>query len=130
MPRPAAAPPAATEPRAADEPRAAAGPTAGDAARVLDEELLALLATRRYLLDWVAALREEDQPRLAGTPAQFLRAWSDSTARVIELLKARQALAAATDDTDALLEEVVAALEASPGLRSGGDAPEVPDDRA
>ncbi len=112
---------------------ASEGAGAADAAHLIDLELVVLLEGRRYFLDWVEDLRGEREsaepsaPRATGassagnSPAQFLRAWSDSTARVIQLLKARQALSAADDGSDALLLEVVAELERSPGLLVDSD---------
>lgn len=107
----------------------AAAAEGADAARLIDLELIVLLEGRRYFLDWVEALRAGDAPA-PGEPApkgaaaaatQFLRAWSDSTARVVQLLKARQALGAAGEDGyGPLLEQVVAELEASPGLLAEG----------
>ena len=106
---------------AAEGASAAGGP---DAARLIDLELIVLLEGRRYFLDWVESLRRDEEAApgdppsrgAAAAPAQFLRAWSDATARVVQLLKARQGLAGEEGAYGPLLEQVIAELERSPGL--------------
>jgi hypothetical protein len=98
--------------------------------RLMDLELLALIEGRRYFFEWIDALRRDSSAADAeaapggaphpANPAQFLRAWSDSTARLIQLLKARRALVA-RDGADAdILEALVTLLEESPGLHLAG----------
>jgi len=58
---------------------------------VIDEELRNLFRARALFMSWIGNLSErEDQPRV--NPTQFLRAWNDSTTRVIQLLRARRDL--------------------------------------
>lgn len=77
---------------------------------VLDRELRELAAARRMFLEWTQALlrgQEGSDALPKGlTPAQFLRAWNDSTARVIQLLRARHELGAAQGEVGELLDEV------------------------
>jgi hypothetical protein len=54
------------------------------------EELRELNQARTVMLSWISPGDEKEQ---AVSPAQFLRAWSDSTARALQLLRARRALA-------------------------------------
>jgi hypothetical protein len=75
---------------------------------ILESELASLLAARDLLMSWVKRMAGEEG-RPAVNPAQFLRAWSDSTGRVIQLLKARRELSGGPDD---LLDAVYAELEA------------------
>ena len=100
-----------------------AGPR-GDDLAVIDEELAQLLAARELFKAWVERTQTQDESPL--TPAQFLRAWGESTGRVIQLLKARRELGGGSQ-TDALLDAVYAELEAEL-LR--GWAPEQPQGEA
>ncbi len=90
--------------------------SAGDATQhdndraVIDEELARLLAARELFMAWVERTSQEEG-RDSLTPAQFLRAWGESTGRVIQLLKARRELGGGSQ-TDALLDAVYAELEA------------------
>lgn len=84
---------------------------------IIDRELARLFAVRELFLSWVQELRQDasQSPRDTGalrglSPAQFMRAWSDSTGRVIQLLRARRDLGGAR--SDALLDAVYAELEA------------------
>ncbi|MHB1293924.1 MAG: hypothetical protein ACYC4R_02905 [Anaerolineae bacterium] len=65
-----------------------------DLARI-DEELHQLLEARAYFQAWTKELRAEGAGGIS--PAQYLRAWNDSTARVVQLLRARRALAGEGD---------------------------------
>jgi hypothetical protein len=104
---------------------------------LIDRELAALLDARHYFLSWVAELRAAedagpDDPgpgrpgpgrpgparpgptsggRAGAQPAQFLRAWNDSSARIVALLRARRALAGGHEAFDALVDEIIAELE-------------------
>ncbi len=82
---------------------------APDTLATIDAELAHLLAARELFMRWVDRQRDEPHPTI--TPAQFLRAWGDSTSRIIALLKARKDLAGETA-SDALLDAVYAELEA------------------
>ena len=84
---------------------------------IIDRELARLFAVRELFLTWVQELRQDgaqspgDAAAPRGlSPAQFMRAWSDSTGRVIQLLRARRDLGGAR--SDALLDAVYAELEA------------------
>ena len=79
----------------------------GDELALIDRELARLLAVRELYLAWVEELRAAGAPGI--TPAQFLRAWSDSTGRVIQLIRARRELGGA--QADALLDAVYQELE-------------------
>ena len=68
---------------------AAEAPAKEDAA-VLEKELHQLFRARGIFLAWIEDLPEDERRRL--NPAQLLRAWNDSTARVIQLLRARRDL--------------------------------------
>jgi hypothetical protein len=76
---------------------------------ILEDELAGLLAARELLMAWAERMAQEGRSGL--NPAQLLRAWGDSTGRVIQLLKARRELCGA-GETDALLDAVYAELEA------------------
>lgn len=58
---------------------------------VLDKELRHLYAVRATFVSWVQRLGDKGPP--AVDPTRFLRAWNDSTMRVIQLLRARHDLA-------------------------------------
>ncbi len=79
-----------------------------DELAIIDRELARLFAARELYLAWVEELREQERPALS--PAQFLRAWSESTGRVIQLLRARRDLGGAVG-ADALLDAVYQELE-------------------
>lgn len=89
---------------------------------IIEEELARLLAARELFMAWVQrAIHQEGHANFH--PAQFLRAWSESTGRMIQLLKARRELGG-NSAADALLDAVYAELEAEL-LRAGEpDAPE------
>jgi len=97
---------------------------------IIDRELARLFAVRELFLSWVQELRQDgaqSQAEAAAprglSPAQFMRAWSDSTGRVIQLLRARRDLGGAR--SDALLDAVYAELEALlPGPGDGGSVDE------
>lgn len=76
---------------------------------ILEQELVRLLAVRELFMAWVEETTAESRAKI--TPIQFLRAWSESTGRVVQLLKARRALGG-TKEKDALLEVVYDELEA------------------
>lgn len=76
---------------------------------IIEEELARLLAARELFMAWVERTAHEEG-RTSLTPAQFLRAWGESTGRVIQLLKARRELGGGSA-TDALLDAVYAELE-------------------
>ena len=66
---------------------------APDSVEVLDEELRNLNRARALFMVWLHRLDErEEEPGTRIKPAQFLRAWNDSSARVIQLLRARHDL--------------------------------------
>ncbi|MHB0857309.1 MAG: hypothetical protein ACYC5M_07035 [Anaerolineae bacterium] len=62
----------------------------------IDEELRLLLEARAYFEAWAKELREGGKGSLS--PAQYMRAWNDSTTRVVQLLRARRALAVEDDE--------------------------------
>jgi hypothetical protein len=92
----------ATAPAALDDE----GPL--DDLAIIDRELARLFAARELYLAWVEELKGQGGTGIS--PAQFLRAWSESTGRVIQLLRARRDLGGG-DGADALLEAVYAELE-------------------
>ncbi|MCD6519904.1 MAG: hypothetical protein J7M05_08285 [Anaerolineae bacterium] len=60
-----------------------------DDLELIEQELQQLMEARTFFLEWVKALSQmEEKPTM--DPARFLRAWNDSTARVIQLLRARR----------------------------------------
>ena len=108
-------------------PTASAVSSAADLA-VIDQELRQLLEARALFMDWLRDLRaDEDPARPAVTPTQFLRAWSDSATRVVQLLRARAELRgdeggalgalldSVYDELDALLATAPAAPEPADG---------------
>lgn len=103
--------------------RGAAGEGVLDDAALIEQELRGLFRARAMFLKWVASLRED---HAAGkvTPTQFLRAWNDSTTRVIQLLRARRAFyERERGPYDELADRVYDALEAyleAEGLEGGG----------
>lgn len=84
-------------------------PPFSDDLALIEEELRRLFEARQQFLTWVAQAREEDN---RVTPTQFLRAWNDSTARVIQLLRARRDLTGGNSAEDGLFNAVYDALEA------------------
>jgi len=91
-----------------------AGLTAAlDDLTVIDDELRQLRAARQVLVDWVRDLQAEGWE--SGPPVPFMRAWSESTRQVLQLLRARREL---VGSSDAWLEaDALDALEELPGLR-------------
>ena len=85
-----------------------------DSLVVIDDELRNLSAARGIFLSWICHL-EEDESEGGGAriePTRFLRAWNDSTTRVVQLLRARRALQAKDEgEFDALLARVYGAIE-------------------
>jgi len=77
---------------------------------VIEQELTGLLQARSYFCDWIDELRREGNPRSA-TPAQYLRAWNDSTTRVIQLLHARKALRPTNTGFETLFDQVLKELD-------------------
>ena len=75
---------------------------------IIERELARLFAVRELFLGWVQDLRAAPGSG-SGLPAQFLRAWGDSTGRVIQLLRARRDLTGSRQD--ALLDAVYDELE-------------------
>jgi len=87
----------------------------GDELALIDRELARLLAVRELYLAWVEELRAAGAPGI--TPAQFLRAWSDSTGRVIQLIRASRELGGA--QADALLAVYQELEQRLPALAPG-----------
>ena len=80
---------------------------------VIEAELRQLRAARHVLVDWLRDL--QDRGWAGGAPTPFLRAWSESTRQVLQLLRARREL---VDAGEAGLEaDALDALEELPGLR-------------
>jgi|LSQX01.1.fsa_nt_gb hypothetical protein len=90
---------------------------------LMDLELRILLEGRRYCFEWIEGLPRGDSHANA---AQFLRAWGEATSRVIQILKARRALAAQGNGDQGILAALVEELEQSPGLRRDGPNAEEP----
>lgn len=98
----ACAAPSAAGPRRPDGPPTDPTPSHGFVARprhpddlaLIEQELHRLFEARRIFSAWVDSARSD--PDGAGArlnPAQFLRAWNDSTTRVVQLVRARRELA-------------------------------------
>lgn len=86
--------------------------TLHDDLALIDEELRRLYEARAQFMAWVEQARQEDHGAQV-TPSSFLRAWNDSTARVIQLLRARRELTGgAARPEDGLFDAVYDALEA------------------
>lgn len=85
--------------------------TLHDDLALIDEELRRLFEARAQFLAWVEQARQEDRGAQV-TPSSFLRAWNDSSARVIQLLRARRELTGAARPEDSLFNAVYDALEA------------------
>jgi hypothetical protein len=77
-----------------------------DDLQVIDEELRGLFVARDLFMSWVDEVRCAGETKTLG-PAQFLRAWNDSTARVVQLLRARRELTDNRDDEFSPLVQVV-----------------------
>ena len=64
---------------------------------VIEAEMLSLLTLRSLVLAWMRESRQKEavagQAQDPGSPAQFMRAWSDSVSRIVQLLRARRDLA-------------------------------------
>jgi hypothetical protein len=103
--------------------RALSGPIAEQRdEQVIARELQHLYEARAFFLAWVQAQRDASEDGEALNPAQFLRAWNDSAARVVQLLRARRELSAgAQGQFGPLMDSVFDELERS--LRVSG-APE------
>jgi hypothetical protein len=80
---------------------------------VIEGELRQLCAARMVLAEWVEELAKRGWEGCS--PAQFLRAWSDSARQVAQLVRARRELSMAGEG-DAL-DEAYAVLESYPGIR-------------
>jgi len=91
-----------------------AGLTAAlDDLTVIEDELRQLRAARHLLADWASELQAQGWD--GGPPAPFMRAWTESTRQVLQLLRARRELAGSSE---ARLEaDALDALEELPGLR-------------
>ncbi len=88
---------------------------------MIDQELRQLLSARAHFMEWLEADRTAEG-RSAVTPTQFLRAWSDSATRVVQLLRARAELrgdgAGALDTLmQSVYDELEALLAANPDAR-------------
>jgi len=127
--------PTQADARATDTPQtpdATASATAASAAdlALIEEELRQLLAARALFMEWLQSLRAgQDPEHPVVTPTQFIRAWSDTSTRVVQLLRARAELRGDQSGAlDALLAGVYQELEgvldaASPAAtgKEGGD---------
>ena len=85
---------------------------------LIDEELDRLREGRRYFRRWVEEFRAQDPAERRGlSPWAFLRAWNDSTARIVQLLEQRRALSGETHGGfEELVESVRDDLEKSAAL--------------
>lgn len=119
----------------------------GDEARLIALELRCLLAVREGFLKLLGADASAEGPAEKGEPgdddpepmspadaARLMRAWDDSVARVLQLLRERRALReeGRRGSLDRLLDEALAELERLPGLSPPGtlsDGEEAPDVR-
>ncbi len=102
----------------ARSPEAVGPPGDSSPLALIDRELARLFAVRELVLAWAEEARHGGAP--AQSPAGFLRAWSDSSGRVLALLRARRELSAprgAPADAllDALYEELERSLPGGPG---------------
>ena len=101
-----AAAPAGAQPPAYDPA------TLHDDLALIDEELRRLFEARAQFMAWVEQARQQDRGAQV-TPSSFLRAWNDSSARVVQLLRARRELTGgAGRPEDGLFNAVYDALEA------------------
>jgi hypothetical protein len=103
---------------------AAQGVEREDAVALIDRELAGLFAARELCRNWA-----ESYPLDKEAPAfpanQFLRAWGDSTGRVIQLLKARHDLGGAADAERGLLDAVYAEIERVLAEEAAEEVPDV-----
>ena len=77
---------------------------------LIDEELRNLFTARLLFVSWIHKLSgEKDSPGVP--PAQFMRAWNDSTSRVIQLLRARRDLGGKEGDFAPLIDSVYGGLK-------------------
>jgi len=90
--------------------------------KLINEELEKLREGRRYFMRWVKEFRAQDPGDRRGlSPWAFLRAWNDSTARIMQLLRERRALTGQKEgEFDELMESVYDLLEQSPGVETLG----------
>lgn len=97
----------------AAEAAAESDQTAMEDAALIDQELRGLFRARALFLRWVEKLRA-GEGKSDVSPTQFLRAWNNSTTRVIQLLRARQALCGAGEEGpyERLADRVYDTLEA------------------
>mgnify|MGYP005851237617 FL=1 len=72
---------------------------------VIDEELRSLFIARALFLSWLAD-GEEHEAAERIQPAAFMRAWSESSHRVVQLLRARRDLTRGSGELDAIVEDV------------------------
>ena len=90
---------------------------------VINEELRNLFRSRAMYLRWLQRLRDEVGNGHIN-PTQVLRAWNDSTTRLLQLLRARRALGGTEmGDLAELLDSAFSILEKAPpeGGDRGGD---------
>ena len=87
---------------------------------VINEELEKLREGRDYFRRWVQEFRAQDPVARRGlSPWAFLRAWNDSTARIMQLLRARRDLSGEKEsEFDELIQSVYDELEKSADLTS------------
>jgi len=83
-----------------------------DDLRLIDQELRNLFLARAFFIAWVEKLRAEPPERPGLGPGQFLRAWNESTARLVQLLRARRELGGDQEgEFGELIRSVYEALE-------------------
>jgi hypothetical protein len=110
---------------------APAPPALDDDLGLIDEELRRLFEARAQFLAWVEQARQEGDDGARVTPTSFLRAWNDSTTRVIQLLRARRDLTGSARGEDSLFDAVYDALEAMlPQVEDADTLPQVQDQGA
>jgi len=85
---------------------------------VINEELERLREGREFFWLWVKEFRAQDPGERRGlSPWAFLRAWNDSTARIIQLLRVRRDLSGQKGgEFDKLIDSVYDELEKHPAL--------------
>ncbi|HUV93382.1 MAG TPA: hypothetical protein VMX14_00945 [Anaerolineae bacterium] len=88
--------------------------------KLINEELEKLREGRRYFMHWVKEFRAQDPADRRGlSPWAFLRAWNDSTARIMQLLRERRALTGQKEgELGEIMESVYDLLETSPGVEA------------
>jgi hypothetical protein len=86
---------------------------ATDDLTVIEAELRRLEDARARFLEWIEEVRAETEGDCRPTvnPVQFLRAWGDSSARVVALLRARRDLTGTGDDGAGALDALYEAIE-------------------